>query len=86
MANPLVAQHFREGGPIPKDGLVEALLAEDVETITQFLSAYKERDPTIVRELSELALTLLELCELDSFNLPGLNEKRVLLTEYASMR
>jgi hypothetical protein len=78
LTNPLVAQHLREGSPIPKDGLVEALLAEDVETIAQLLLAYKERDPTIVQDLSEMALTLLELCELDSFNLPGMDEKRTL--------
>jgi hypothetical protein len=84
LTNPLVAQHFREGSPIPKDGLVEALLAEDIETIEQLLLAYKERDPTVVQELSQLALTLLELCELDSFNLPGMHEKRTLFTEFGS--
>jgi hypothetical protein len=85
LTNPLVAQHFREGGPMPKDGLVEALLAEDVETIAQVLLAYEERDPTVIQELSELALTLLELCELESFNLPGIHEKKTLFSEFGSL-
>jgi TPR repeat protein len=77
--NVFIAQAGRDDSPIERSDVVLSLLCEDVETIEQVLSIYREWDSGIIDSMLEMARLHLELAELDEFGLPGTAEKIALL-------
>lgn len=77
--NVFIAQTGRDDTPIDKSGMAPSLLCESVETFEQVLNVYRDLDPGILESMREVVRLLLEMAEIDGFELPGVEEKIALL-------